>query len=177
MKPKNCFVSTVVIFLLLSCESYPQIISHNNFKLKESTSVLADSQKTQLTEKSPYAAAYLSFLLPGLGAGQLYNEQNSKFIRHIGISAGLIVFTILAFEFDWMNVGIDANKNTGIFFTVAGLYIGNWVWSVVDAVSSAKKINKQILLQKYRSESLDKFRFGFSLDKSNNLKLKFAIGL
>jgi len=177
MNLKICFVSTAVIILFISCESYPQIISHNNFKLKESTSVLADSQKTQLTEKSPYAAGYLSFLLPGLGAGQLYNEQNGKFIRHIGISAGLIVFTILAFEFDWMNVGIDANKNTGIFFTVAGLYIGNWVWSVVDAVSSAKKINKQILLQKYRSDIMNKFKFGLTFDKNNNLNLKFSVRL
>ena len=176
MSPKICFAAIAVFILLLNCESFPQTISHNNFKLKESTSVLADSQKTQMTEKSPYAAGYL--FLPGLGAGQLYNEQNGKFIRHIGISAGLIVFTILAFEFDWMQIDFGgSHENQGIFFTVAGLYIANWVWSIVDAVTSAKEINKKVMLQKYRSGLINKFGFGLSYDKKNNINLKFSVKL
>ena len=177
MKLKIYFISAAVFVMLLSCESYPQTIPINNLKLKENPGILSDSQKTQFTEKSPYAAGYLSFLLPGLGAGQLYNEQNGKFIRHAGISAGLIVFTIMAIKYDLMNVGIDANKNTGIFFTVAGLYIGNWVWSIVDAVSSAKEINKQVMLQKYHSDIINKFGFGLSFNKNNKLNLKFSVKL
>ena len=178
MKLKIYFISAAVFVMLLSCESYPQTSPHNNFKLKENSGIFNDSQKTQMTEKSPFAAGFLSFILPGLGAGQLYNEQNGKFIRHIGISSGLVVFTILAFEFDWMQIDFGgSHENQGIFFTVAGLYIANWVWSIVDAVSSANNINKHVMLQKYRSESTDKIRFGFLLEKNKKLRLNFAFDL
>ena len=178
MKLKIYFISAAVFVILLSCESYPQTTSHNNFKLKENSGIFNDSQKTQMTEKSPFAAGFLSFILPGLGAGQLYNEQNGKFIRHIGISSGLVVFTILAFEFDWMQIDFGgSHESQGIFFTVAGLYIANWVLSIVDAVTSAKEINKKVMLQKYRSGLINKFGFGLSYDKKNNINLKFSVKL
>jgi len=178
MKLKISFVSAAVFILLLTCESYPQTFQHYNFKLKENSGIFNDSQKTQLTEKKPFAAGVLSFILPGLGAGQLYNEQNGKFIRHIGISAGLIVFTILAFEFDWMQIDFGgSHENQGIFFAVAGLYIGNWVWSIIDAVNSANEINKQAELQKYHSDLLNRLRFGLTYDKNKNLNLKFSVRL
>jgi hypothetical protein len=51
----------------------------SDITLKNKNSIFADStkKKIKLSYKSPLAAGTLSFLLPGLSLGQLYNEDYS----------------------------------------------------------------------------------------------------
>jgi TM2 domain-containing membrane protein YozV len=171
MKQKICYVSAVVLILLLTCESYPQTLPHNNFKLKESSRILLDSQKTQLSEKSPLLAGTLSFIVPGLAMGQFYNAQYLKGVLHVAISG--LAFVIFFSGFD---VGGGSGEHPTAYAGFV-LYLGNWIYTTFEAIASAEKINKEIMLQKYRSGLLDKFKFGFTFDHDKKLRLNFAIGL
>ena len=179
MKLKIYFISAAVFTILLTCESYPQTIQHYNFKLKENSGIPADSQKKQLTEKSPMLAGTLSFIVPGFALGQLYNGQTSKFFAHSLISFGTITALILSsgklIQIDITGGG--GGKGVGLFLALVFIYTANWVWSTVDAVNSAHDINKKVMLQKYRSDILNKFGFGLSYDKNKNLNLNFSVRL
>ncbi len=108
----------------------------------------------------------------------MYNEQNGKFARHAGISAGLIVFTYLALESHWIHISFGGgSENLEILYVACGLYIGNWIWSVADAIISANNINRKAEFKKHHSTDLDKLKFGFTIDKNKNLNLKFAFTL
>ena len=65
----------------------------------------------------------------------------------------------------------------GLLFISAVVFAGNYIITVIDAIVSANNINKKVRLQKYSSESPDKMRLGFSLDKNKKLRLNFAMGL
>ena len=172
----------VIFFILFSF--YSSGLTHaqylNELKLHNSYSLQNDTGKTILTPKSPLLAGTLSFIIPGLSLGQIYNNVPSKVIRHLSISLGSFTLLILAGELKWYHLDIAcgaSNHDTWIPYSLAIIYLGNWVWSVVDAVITANNINKQIKLQKYRSGVLDKFKFGLTLDKNRHLNLKFAFEL
>ena len=72
--------------------------------------------------KNPTVATLLSFFIPGLG--QFYNGQVGKgilFLVLIGISCVLMV-------------------------VIVGFILGTivWIWSMVDANTSAKRVNEQL---------------------------------
>lgn len=72
--------------------------------------------------KNPSIAVVLSFFWPGLG--QIYNGEIGKgiaFLIAAGISAGLM----------WVLIGFL-------------LYPVIWIWGMVDAHSSAKRINLEL---------------------------------
>jgi len=154
----------------------------NETKLRNTTGFLTDTtkKKIKLTEKSPLLAGSLSFIVPGLALGQIYNNVPSKIFRHLSISIGSFALLIIAGEFGWFRLDIACganNHDTWIPYSLIFIYLGNWIWSVVDAAVTANDINRQIKLQKYRSGIFDKLMFGLTLDKNKNLNLKFAFEL
>jgi TM2 domain-containing membrane protein YozV len=151
----------------------------NELRLRQDVTFTDTIKSTQiLAEKSPFLAGSLSFIVPGFGLGQLYNQQHGKFIRHAGISVGCIVFTYMAIKYNLIEIGFEGEgKNEGMLFALFFLYLGNWVWSIMDAADSADEINKQIMLQKYRSDILNRIKLGFNVDKNKQLNLKFAFEL
>jgi hypothetical protein len=180
MKLKIYFISAVVFILQLSCESYPQTNLLNNFKLKENSGILNDSQKTPMIEKSLFGAGFLSFFIPGLALGQFYNGQENKAFIHIAVSAGLITFTIIYTSMTNYHFNIferTSSKGSAPLTIAVIAFIGNWLWSITDAVISAHKINEQVKLQKYSSDILNKIKLGLSFDKNKNLNLKFSVSL
>jgi hypothetical protein len=106
-------------------------------------------QQTQLTtsynRKDPAAACILSILLPG--GGQYYNGQYGKGALMTGLSlASIVGVAASANSYHYDDYGYyhsDSGFAAGFF---ALLYVGTYLWSVIDAPISANKINKQNLL-------------------------------
>ena len=86
---------------------------------------VTESQQTVTTNKNPIVAAILSLIFPGIG--QLYLGQNNKGGLFIVLAAVSIVLIILL-------IGLI-------------LYVLFWLWSILDAYSSAEKLNKGELVE------------------------------
>lgn len=168
---KLCYATAVLFMLLAIQASHPQSEHSANLKLKETSLIFADSQKVNLTEKSPLLAGTLSFIVPGLALGQFYNRQILKGMLHVAISGLGIALFFSGFD---MGGGHDYATMTTLGFL---LYLGNWIYTTFEAVAAAEKINKQIKLQKYRSDVMDKLKFGITINKNKQLNLKFAFDL
>ena len=82
---------------------------------------VAVKEKTTTTKKEPALSVILSFFLPGLG--QLYNGEARKALLFFIISIVLTIITICT-------IGI------GYIF-----YFPFWIYNMVEAYSTAKKIN------------------------------------
>ena len=169
----------LILFTLLFCFSCSFCNAQYLSELKVKRNIQDTVKSIQtLTEKSLFLAGTFSFVVPGFALGQIYNGQLNKFIIHAGISAGCILLTYLGFEFEFIKVGINKKgKNEGLFVSVFLLYLGNWIWSIVDAVNSAGEINKTIRHQKNHSHIFDKMNFGLTVNKNKRLNLKFALEL
>lgn len=89
--------------------------------------------------KSGFLAGLLSFIFPGLGT--LYNRQLSKGLMFMVIFAGLVTLQ-------------TADK--GQPFT-ALLLAGFWFYQLIDAVQTAKMINRKTLDGDYVEETVDEF--------------------
>jgi len=130
--------------------------------------------------KSPELAGFLSLIVPGIGIGQVYNGQTAKSVIHLGIS-GLCVIGFMLGYFSPISPGghTEGNESAGtVFMIISGsVFLINWVWSVADAVNSAKEINKLAAEKEKHTGILNNLRFGISIDKNRNLNLKFALGL
>ena len=81
--------------------------------------------------KAPGTAVGLSFIF--VGAGQLYNDEPEKAAVHwlVAIVAGGLIYT-----------GLKDNDEGPIQIGLV-LALGNWVYSMIDAYSSAQRINEQ----------------------------------
>lgn len=82
-----------------------------------------------IQEKNPAAAGLFSFLIPG--AGQVYNGQAGKGVFFLGSAIGLL----------WLGSDTEEGSTSSTLYGVA--YIGNWVWSIVDGVRTAKRMNAE----------------------------------
>jgi hypothetical protein len=71
----------------------------------------------------------------------------------------------------------NSNLAGGIMFFSAVIFTGNYIITIADAIVSANNINKKVRLQKYRSESHDKIKLGFSSDRNKKLRLNFTLDL
>ena len=71
----------------------------------------------------------------------------------------------------------EGSSSYVILLSSAILFMGNWVWSIIDAANSADEINRQAANKKRHSDILNKLKFGLILNKNKQLNLKFAIGL
>jgi len=89
--------------------------------------------------KSGFLAGLLSFIFPGLGT--LYNRQVMKGVMYMIIFAGLVTL-----------------QTTGEGQPFAGLLLaGFWFYQLIDAVMTAKTINRRTLDGDYAEETIDEF--------------------
>ncbi|MCC7134379.1 MAG: hypothetical protein IT352_17100 [Gemmatimonadales bacterium] len=96
----------------------------------------------QVSRKDPTVAGVLSWILPG--AGQFYNGQSGKgilFLLGYSVSLGVAVAGANT-TCDYDGFEFDCRSNNGLLYggAIAALVID--IWSIVDGVSSAKKINR-----------------------------------
>ena len=158
----------------------------SNVTLKNKTSFFTDStkKKIKLSYKSPLAAGSLSFLLPGLSLGQIYNEDYTSFAIHFGISAVVFSFNLIANQIDlyelppFYNEG-GSNHTEGkrewIFVVCVLAYAGNWIWSTIDAVHYATINNREI--QRKRKTGYNNIRLNFApgIGRNNKPNLNISI--
>ena len=104
------------------------------FKMSEVAKIVKEPAIAQsvlrASEKDPAVALLLSFVL--VGAGQLYNEEQDKAYIH-WLAAGVAIALLY--------MGVEDNDET-VFRAGVLLGLGNWVYSMVDAATSAQKINE-----------------------------------
>ncbi|MGA2668068.1 MAG: hypothetical protein ABSF32_04020 [Ignavibacteria bacterium] len=167
MKKRMLFLYvTLIISLTFSANAYSQNLKHSSVFIVNHSFLKIDSTPVKLHEKSPFLAGSLSFILPGLAAGQLYNEQYGKFLLHLGISGLCFFLFTRSFGF-----GGDAGSTVSLL-CFAG-YLFNWVFTIVDAVASANRINDEIVKQKQRTV-LKKFNIGFGLNRDKQFNFKIS---
>jgi TM2 domain-containing membrane protein YozV len=132
---------------------------------KDVFSLATTTQSMQgYNRKEPGVACILSLLLPG--GGQYYNGQYAKGALMTALYAASIVgmATNTSTSYDYYdNPYYHTESNSSLGFFVL-LYIGDYLWSVIDAPISANKINKQNLLS-------------WNLSKNTNISLRPDIRL
>ena len=99
------------------------------------TKALPTSKIASSKEKSPLTAFTLSALSLGYGYGQVYNGQYLKAGAHLVVASACFGIIMLS------DSEPDASITPAHFGWLIG--VGNWGYSMFDAYSSAKKINKQ----------------------------------
>ena len=162
----------LILFTLLFCFSCSFCNAQYLSELKVKRNIQDTVKSIQtLTEKSPILAGTLSFIVPGFALGQVYNGEYMKAILYVGISG--LAFALFASGFD---VGGGSGEHPTAYAGFV-LFLGNWFYSTFEAIAAAEEINKQVKLKKYRSDILNKLKFGFTLNKNKELNLKFAFEL
>lgn len=131
----------ILILLIFAFNTHSQLLSKKEFRLKESKpsyielakSIEPVSKSSIASNNSPFMAGALSFVLPGLALGQLYNGQYLNFGIRLGISA--ISFVGIAA----IILPVGESNGSDVFVPLAILYVANWITSIVDAVIYNKK--------------------------------------
>lgn len=133
------FPVALLLLLLIAGTSNSQLINKKEFRLKETKSELIElsqskvhySQNSLAKNKSLLLAGSLSFIVPGAALGQFYKEE---FVNG-GIRLGISVLCIIWFL---VSPGIDLGGGGGgdgsQKVIAAGIYVVNWLASVVDAL-------------------------------------------
>jgi hypothetical protein len=167
-----------VIFISTSSFTYAQYLKE--LKVKDTHSIFNDAitAKQYTSEKSPLLAGSLSFIVPGLALGQIYNNVPSKIFRHLIISIGSFTLLMIAGEFGWFRLDIACganNHDTWIPYSLGLIYLGNWIWSVVDAVITANNINKKVRIKNNRTFKTDNILFGIGLSRNNKPDFNISV--
>lgn len=105
----------------------------------------AGAQQQPAGYKDPSTATIMSVIIPG--GGHLYSGETTKGAMILGVGlGGLVLGTALSAE----SVGIDCTDdfracedNTSYLPIAAGylLYLGSWVYGIMDASDSADRMN------------------------------------
>lgn len=106
-----------------------------------------------LGRKSGAAAWGLSFLLPGLG--QFYNGDTTKGFVMSGLYiSGIIVAETLGYDtytstyyddyYDEWSYGYEYEETNTLYAVGLGVAVCTWIWSMIDAPTTASRINKEI---------------------------------
>jgi hypothetical protein len=186
----NLIKITLIILIISFADGINYSQYKNQLSLKQHSSLFIDTTKSvrKLTEKEPALAGFLSFIAPGFALGQLYNGEQGKFITHAIIGVTCLSTFIISAHFIVFDLNPGGNtsdhneKNNSniagaLLFFSAVIFAGNYIITIADAIVSASNINKKVRLQKYRSESTNEIRLGFSLDQNKKLRLNFGINL
>jgi len=108
------------------------------FKMQDISKITKEKQvKKQVPNtrrKSPGTAIALSLLTPGIG--QFYNGDVGKGFIHLSVHLVSVPASIIVVAHDEE----DEDYLKVAFIAIAGV---NYIWSLVDASSSAKRINKR----------------------------------
>jgi TM2 domain-containing membrane protein YozV len=149
-----------------------------SLKLNDSKTDTVLHKSTQV--KSPELAGFLSLIVPGVGIGQVYNGQTIKSVIHLGISGACVLVFMLGYFGNALARSESSGKeSSGILLMIipGSVFLINWVWSVADAVNSAKEINRLAAEKEIHSGILNRLRLGLSVDKDKSFNIKFTIGL
>ena len=172
MRPLRIVIFLAFIFLF-HIESNGQYVS--SLKLNHTGTFFTDSSKSRQYHSgtNAFLAGVLSLIGPGFALGQIYNNDWTQFCFHITISSACLAGLYISLNY-FLNGSFSAGN--GVLLGTAFIYTANWVWSVIDAASTADKIDRQKLKTKHPG-IMNRLRFGILYDQNKNLKLKFAIGL
>lgn len=106
-------------------------------KITKETPVTNETPKPMKSRKEPALACVLSFLLPGLG--QFYNGESGKGAIMLGASIfGVILMASAINDELWSGRNSDEKGALG-----GMIFLGAWLWSLIDAPISASKINRE----------------------------------
>ncbi|MCY3771031.1 MAG: hypothetical protein OXG98_03280, partial [Gemmatimonadetes bacterium] len=114
-------------------------------------------QSTEVNEKNPWAAFFLSWLIPG--GGQFYNGENTKgglMLLGAATGVGILVYGVndkkeessgsitqtpgsTTFHFRYEERSNETAINIG-----AAVLVGSVIWSIIDAPISANRINREL---------------------------------
>lgn len=116
------------------------------------------------SEKNPATAFLYSLILPGLG--QMYNEEvGSGFLLMFCSVTG---FTITYFTSESVNKNSSNVENVALFYVGAIIYTFSFLYSIIDAPITAKKITEESRYKNARRIKRLSNDFG---DSKNNLSL------
>jgi len=154
-----------VVLILSASDLYSQNTQSKHYytfykNISDSTNVTSDKYNLDIPEyKSPYLAGVMSFIIPGLPFGQLYNRQPVKALIHVG-------FTVCSFIAAALAPG-GGHPDYGGAIIGGSILAVNWIWSTTDAVISAIVNNKEI----ERKKNLELINSGNFPDTSKILYL------
>ena len=95
-------------------------------------------------EKSPGVSLLCSFLI--VGAGQVYNAEYDKAIVHFVVAIVSFGIVLSGWEDNYTDLyggHVDPDGDDGAAGFGALIWLGNWVYSMVDAHKSAHRINAE----------------------------------
>jgi TM2 domain-containing membrane protein YozV len=106
----------------------------------------SNNNNSNIDEKSPTTAFFLSFLVPGLG--QYYNGQATKGIimDAVYVTGWALFFgagTTTTTNNDYYYYNYNTTEITTWYYVGLGMVIGSSIWSMIDAPISANNINEQ----------------------------------
>ncbi len=106
----NKLIISIIIFSVIFVQVDIKSQYLNELKLKENkTGSIVLKKKYDNLPKQPAVAGILSFIIPGFGFGQIYNEQPVKALIHTSITVTSLV--------------IAAVSLSGISFSVGGSHL------------------------------------------------------
>ena len=143
----------------MTSESQPEFsLSEKLFYEQVTTNPQPTSVVVVINQKSPLLAGTMSLIIPGLG--QFYNDQFLKGLIHFSVTISGVALYIAAEEDDLSDFPvftetrrggyiryetIDVNEDNYLKPISFGIAISIHLYSAVDAVLTAKRINKQNL--------------------------------
>ena len=142
-------IFAICLFFLFSISINSQLLSkkenrlgnlENSFSLNTETLEQTEIFAQVKSEKDPFLAGTLSFIVPGAALGQLYNGQYLNWGIRFGISAACFGISYAL---------SNSKKAPGIIAVALLVYAINWVSSIFDASHSAEEIN---LRERYRKK-------------------------
>lgn len=93
-------------------------------------------------EKSPFLAGALSgLLLPGLGS--FYAGNSGHGVRHLAIAGVALVGVVVGAEQTGCSLEAGSSGCTLLDISL-GVYVVNWVWSIVVGVNDANDYNRSL---------------------------------
>lgn len=134
-----------------------------------------DTGEEKVSRKSPWLAFFLSFFLPT--SGQIYNGDYTKALIQAGLmlGGGGLVTTMACVE-----CGDYGTAQTGLLIAGAAMLFSGYIWSIIDAPTSANNINDKLnykninQVMNNRSEIIGKNQnLFFSSDNLISIKIKF----
>ncbi len=124
-----------LLVLLFPSYLFAQSDSLQSLRTEKTYVETQDERTSMLTWKDrrePFLAGFLSYICPG--AGQIYNKQYEK-------AFGIVA--VMGYCFYQGSLSSETNNNT--FSAICGFGIGGaYLFSFIDAIVSAKQINKAI---------------------------------
>lgn len=114
-------------------------------ELDDQVSVIQLDSTRALTWKDrrePSLAGFLSYIIPGMG--QIYNKQYEK---------ALAVFALTGYTL-YRSMNLNEGEDDRHMALGVATYCGVYLYSIIDAVVSAKKINKSIAIQLSKDMSM-----------------------